>query len=162
MAACEPLLGFFHLFCLGYNYRIDEVRSALGLVQLSKIGENNKKRARIAAEYRKRLTNVPKLSMPFAEHPGKSSYHIFPVLLDAEIDREAVIAKMKDEQIQTAIHYPPVHLFTYVRARLGTNEGLLPLTEKIAKSILTLPLFPDMKIEQVEMVVSVLREQLSK
>lgn len=151
----------YDVIALGYNYRIDEIRSALGSVQLSKIVENNKKRAGIVAEYRKKLTNVPKLSIPFAEHPGQSSYHIFPVLLDSEIDRDTIMAKMKEKRIQTAIHYPPAHLFTYIRSCLGANEGLLPLTEKIAKSVLTLPLFPDMKIEQVDMVASVLSEQLS-
>ena len=82
-------------------------------------------------------------------------------MLDSEIDRDTIIAKMKEKRIQTAIHYPPAHLFTYIRSCLGTDEGLLPLTERIAKSVLTLPLFPDMKIEQVDMVARVLSEQLS-
>lgn len=147
---------------LGYNYRIDEIRSALGIVQLSKIAESNKRRAKLVAEYRKRLINVPNLFIPFAEHPGQSSYHLFPVLLNSEIDRDSIIDRMKEKRIQTGVHYPAAHLFTYMRSRLGTKEGLLPLTEKIAKSVLTLPLFPDMKIEHVEMVVGALTELLSK
>ena len=146
----------------GYNYRIDEMRSALGLVQLSKLVEGNKKRSMLVAEYRKKLKDVPNLHVPFAEHSGQSSYHLFPILLNSEIDRSFIIAKMKEEGIQTSIHYPAAHLFTYFRSHLGTTEGLLPLTEKIANNVLTLPLFPDMKIEQVEMVVGTLSKLLSK
>jgi dTDP-4-amino-4,6-dideoxygalactose transaminase len=146
----------------GYNYRIDEIRSALGLVQLSKLAEANKRRANIVAEYRRRLVNIPNLSVPFVEHPGQSSYHLFPVLLNSKIDRGSIVDRMKERGVQTSIHYPAAHLFTYIRSRLGTSEGLLPLTEKVVKSTLTLPLFPNMKIEQVEMVVEALSKPLSK
>jgi len=150
----------YDVTALGYNYRIDEIRSALGLVQLSKLLENNKRRARLVAEYRKRLANIPNLSVPFAEHAGQSSYHLFLVLLDSEIDRSAVMTALKEKGIQTSIHYPAAHLFTYMRSSLGTKEGTLPLTEKIADNVLTLPLFPDMKTDQLEMVVGALDEQL--
>ena len=146
----------------GYNYRIDEIRSALGLVQLSKLVENNKKRAGIVMEYRKKLANVPNVSIPFANHPGQSSHHIFPVLLDSQIDRDAVMQGMKERRIQTSAHYPAAHLFTYIKSVLGTAEKLLPLTERIAPGVLTLPLFPDMTTQQVEMVVDALAEQLSR
>jgi dTDP-4-amino-4,6-dideoxygalactose transaminase len=147
---------------LGYNYRIDEIRSALGIVQLSKLTEGNRRRAGLVAEYRKMLKKVPNLRIPFMEHPGQSSYHLFPVLLDPQIDRNSIIDGMNKKRIQTSVHYPAAHLFTYIKSRLGTKEGLLPLTEKIARSALTLPLFSDMKIEDVEMVVNTLSEQLSK
>ena len=146
----------------GYNYRIDEIRSALGLVQLSKLVENNKKRAGIVMEYRKKLANVPNVSIPFANHPGQSSHHILPVLLDSQIDRDAVMQGMKERRIQTSAHYPAAHLFTYIKSVLGTAEKLLPLTERIAPGVLTLPLFPDMTTQQVEMVVDALAEQLSR
>jgi dTDP-4-amino-4,6-dideoxygalactose transaminase len=143
---------------LGYNYRIDEIRSALGLVQLSKVNEGNKKRAKIAAEYKKKLANVPNLSAPFLNYSGQSSYHILPVLLSSKMNRDFVAAQMKEKRIQTSVHYPAAHLFTYIRSHLGTRENLLPLTERIARSVLTLPLFPDMTMEQVETVVSALSD----
>jgi dTDP-4-amino-4,6-dideoxygalactose transaminase len=146
---------------LGYNYRIDEIRSALGLVQLSKVVEGNKKRAVLVEEYRKRLADIPEVSVPFIGHPGESCYHIFPVLLGSGIDRDLVLAKMKTKKIQTSIHYPAAHLFTYIKSSLKTKKGLLPVTEEIADRVLTLPLFPDMTVEQVGIVVNTLRDALS-
>jgi dTDP-4-amino-4,6-dideoxygalactose transaminase len=151
----------YDVTALGYNYRMDEIRSALGLVQLSKVTEGNRKRAILVEEYRKRLADIPGISMPFVKHPGNSSYHIFPVLLDSGIDRDLVLAKMKAKQIQTSIHYPAAHLFTYIKSSLKTKKGSLPLTEEIADRALTLPLFPNMTVEQVRIVVSTLRDVLS-
>lgn len=146
----------------GYNYRIDEIRSALGLVQLSKLSENNNKRELLVNEYRRKLANTPNITVPFTKNEGKSSYHIFPVLLDSGTDRNAVIAKMKEKGIQTSIHYPAAHLFTYMKSFLGTRENTLPLTERISSSVLTLPLYPDMSSEQVGIVVNSLNECLRK
>jgi len=152
----------YDVIALGYNYRIDEIRSALGLVQLSKVVEGNKKRTRVVEEYRKRLADIPEVAVPFIGHPGKSSYHIFPVLLDPEINRDSVLARMKVKQIQTSIHYPAAHLFTYIKSSLKTKKGLLPVTEEIADRVLTLPLFPDMTAEQVGIVIIALRDALSR
>lgn len=151
----------YDVTALGYNCRMDEIHSALGLVQLSKVLEGNQKRAGIVAEYRKKLANIPDISIPFSEYPGKCSYHIFPILLGPKINRHSIIHKMREKGIQTSVHYPAAHLFTYIQSVLGTKQGLLPITEKIANGVLTLPLFPDMKTEQVEMVVNVLRQALS-
>ncbi|HBR18954.1 MAG: DegT/DnrJ/EryC1/StrS aminotransferase [Planctomycetes bacterium GWC2_45_44] len=146
----------------GYNYRIDEIRSAIGLVQLSKLFENNKKRALLVDAYRRRLANTPNVSVPFAANEGKSSYHIFPILLDSKVSRSSVIAMMKEKGIQTSIHYPAAHLFTYMKSFLGTRENTLPLTEKISSNVLTLPLYPDMSFEQVATVVNSLNDCLCK
>lgn len=151
----------YDVAALGYNYRLDEIHSALGLVQLSKIAESNKKRQVIVSEYKKKLTDIDdEISVPFAEHSGQSSYHIFPVLLGAGINRDTIITKMKEKGIQTSVHYPAAHLFTYIRSFLGTKKGLLPKTERIADGVLTLPLFPNMKMEQVNMVVNALKGSL--
>jgi len=146
----------------GYNYRIDEIRSAIGLVQLSKLSENNKKRELLVDEYRRMLANIPNVSVPFAVNEGKSSYHIFPILLDSSVNRNSVIAMMKEKGIQTSIHYPAAHLFTYMKSFLGTKENTLPLTEKISSNVLTLPLYPDMSFEQVATVVNSLKDCLCK
>lgn len=152
----------YDVVALGYNYRIDEIRSALGLVQLSKVFEGNRKRARLVEEYRRRLADIPDVSVPFIGHPGESSYHIFPILLAPKINRDSCLARMKAEQIQTSIHYPAAHLFTYIKSSLKTKKGLLPVTEDIAARALTLPLFPDMTSEKVGIVVNTLNDALNQ
>ena len=137
---------------LGFNYRIDDVRSALGLAQLEKLEANNRRRREISDRYRLELSDVPMLSIPYAHHPGISAAHIFPVLLDVGVDREAFMDGLKAEGIQTSIHYPPIHQFTYYRERFG--ETHLPVTEEIGGREVTLPLFPTMTEEQVSLVIT--------
>jgi dTDP-4-amino-4,6-dideoxygalactose transaminase len=142
---------------LGYNDRIDEIRSALGLIQLAKLTKNNQKRSEITETYRKALADLP-ITLPFSGHRGKSSCHIFPILLPDGVNRSAFIDNMQAEGIQTSIHYPPIHTFTYYRHRYAGVE--LPLTEQIAAREVTLPLYPTMTPEMVEWVVQAVKKSL--
>ncbi len=147
---------------LGYNYRIDELRSALGLVQLAKLEQNNRRRSEIVAQYIERLQNVPFIQIPFANFEHRSAYHIFPVLLNKPIDRYWLMKQMKSAGIQTSVHYPPAHLFSVYNRKFGYNRGDLPVTESVADRELTLPLYPTMEIEQIDFVCNTLRELLSR
>ena len=138
---------------LGFNYRINEMASALGLVQLKKLDENNKKRRKIVEEYRKGLENISGISVPFKNHKEKSSYHIFPILLSEDVPRGGFIERLKEEGIQTSVHYPPIHLFTYYRKIFGFKEGMLPKTEFVGECEVTVPLHPMMKEEDVRFVI---------
>ena len=136
---------------LGYNYRLDEMRSALGLVQLEKLAANNARRRRITQAYREAF-NESRLGIPFTEGEGEPAYHIFPVLLPDGTDRSGFIDGMRRQGIQTSIHYPPVHQFEYYRTRY---PGLsIPVTEQVGVREVTLPLYPGMDHLAVETVVS--------
>lgn len=143
---------------LGYNYRIDELRSALGLAQLEKLEAGNARRREITAMYHSQLGELDGLAIPYREHPGTSAAHLFPILLDEGVDRAAFMTAMRDSGIQTSIHYPPIHQFSYYRERFG--EQTLPLTEAIGAREVTLPLYPTMTDEQVGWVVEAVRESL--
>ena len=145
---------------LGFNYRINEMASAIGLVQLKKLNKNNEERRRIVEEYRKRLEDISGFSVPFKEYKEKSSYHIFPVLLSVDVSRGEFIDKLKEKGIQTSIHYPPIHLFTYYRKILGFREGMLPLTEYVGEHEVTLPLYPTIREEDVEYIAKSISEAL--
>src|SRR5512143_1137164 len=98
---------------LGYNYRIDEVRSALGLCQLRKLPANNERRRHLTQMYRGALEELaPEVVAPFGQHVGISSAHLMPILLPHGKNRARFIDSMKSQGIQTSIHYPPVHTFT--------------------------------------------------
>ncbi len=143
---------------LGYNYRIDEMRAALGLVQLRKLPRNNARRGEIARKYAAALADTG-IEVPFRNPCGQSSYHIAPVLLPAGRDRKVFIDAMRTARIQTSIHYPPTHQFTYYRNRY---PGItLPITEDVAAREVTLPLYPGMTDEMVYWVVEAVRQALS-
>jgi dTDP-4-amino-4,6-dideoxygalactose transaminase len=143
---------------LGYNYRIDEIRSALGLVQLKKLLANNARRLAFTHQYREALS-VTGLDLPFKAPLGQPAYHIFPVLLPKEVDREQFIERMRLQGIQTSIHYPPIHTFSYYQQRFGTIS--LPLTEQVARREVTLPLYPTMGEDKVTLVLDVVHNALA-
>jgi dTDP-4-amino-4,6-dideoxygalactose transaminase len=143
----------------GLNYRMDEMRAAIGLVQLDKLPEANRRRGELVARYRQLLADVPRMSVPFSGYNfGEPSYHIFPIILDKTVDRMEIIAGLKENGIQSSIHYPPFQEFTAYK-----DSGLAdtPIALDISKRELTLPLFPTMSFDQVDLVCSTLRKLLA-
>ena len=144
----------YDVVALGYNYRMDEIHSALGLVQLEKLAHNNRLRAERTRQYWQLLADSP-LELPFRVRDGEEgvapAYHIFPVLLPEGTDRQAFMTTLRNAGIQSSIHYPPIHTFT----DFATDKNPLPLlnTEALAAREVTLPLYPTMEAEAVEIVV---------
>ncbi len=144
----------------GFNYRMDEIRSALGLAQLAKLPAMQARRRELSDRYRAALADVPGVAVPFAGHPGRSAHHIQPILLPDGTDREAVMVELRRRGVQSSIHYPALHLFSYYRTAFGGHDGQLPQTEAVTRRELTLPLFPTMTDEQLETVVAELAATL--
>ncbi len=143
---------------LGYNYRLDEIRAALGLAQLRKLATNNAKRGSITRAYRQGLKDSG-LVLPFTAREGEPAYHIFPVLLPEGVDRKQFIDRMREQGIQTSIHYPPIHQFEYYRKRY---PGLsLATTELAGRCEVTLPLYPGMGDEAVATVLKAVDRALA-
>jgi len=133
----------------GFNYRLDEVRAAVGLVQLGRLPDENAARAGIVARYRDAFEG--RLTMPFADREGVTpSHHLAVVLLPKGADRDAVRSALDEQGVQTSVHYPPIHAFTAYRER---SQRPLPRTDSVAGRILTLPLYGGMSDEQVGAVV---------
>ena len=133
----------------GLNYRLTETNSAIGLVQLAKLPEANEKRRLLVEHYYKRLDDTPSISIPFRRFTrGKPNYHIMPVLLSAETDRAKVIQSMKQDGVQTSIHYPAVNMFSAYKNIVNPA----PKAEYVSAHELTLPLYPDMTVDEVNIV----------
>ncbi len=144
----------------GLNYRIDEMRSALGLVQLDKLKNANNQRKVLVERYLENLKNCNKILIPFQNLENiESVYHIFPILLDKKLDRVDIIGKLKEKGIQSSIHYPAFKDFTAFKD-IGLNEA--PIAQDISKRELTLPLYPTMSIEQVDYVCENLKQILGE
>ena len=136
---------------LGFNYRIDEPRSALARRRLSRLDAENGARAELDARYRERLAGVDGLATTLA--PGadaRRAHHLFTVVLDEGVDREAFRARLAERGIQTSVHYPPIHGFSAYRSK---PSRALPETDAVAARLLTLPLYGGLADEQVDAVV---------
>jgi dTDP-4-amino-4,6-dideoxygalactose transaminase len=132
---------------LGFNYRIDEPRAALATVRLARLDAENARRAELDARYRDLLAGVPGIT-PTAG----PALHIFTATLDPEIDRDALRAALADREIQTSLHYPPVHRFSIY----ADGAPDLPLTDAYAARAVTLPFFAGMTDTQQDLVVEAL------
>jgi dTDP-4-amino-4,6-dideoxygalactose transaminase len=117
----------------------------------------------IAARYANELENIGHVTIPFKErikglNGERPSYHLFPILVKDIATRDGLMKWLKKRGIQTSIHYPPVHLFTYYSSRFGIREGVLPNTEHVSGRLLTLPLYGTLREEQVTYVIESVRE----
>jgi dTDP-4-amino-4,6-dideoxygalactose transaminase len=148
---------------LGYNYRIDEIRAAIGLAQLENLDENNRKRRALDRLYRDLLGDVPGLGLPFGDQKNISSHHIFPVILPDRVDRHAFMDKMRKQKgIQTSIHYPPVHRFEIYKQIGRQDPADLKHTDLIGAREVTLPLYPTLSEDDVRYIVSSLKQIISE
>lgn len=148
----------------GYKYNLTDVAAVLGIKQLARVEDFNRRRAELVARYRERLKDVPEI-IPLGDpaYPHEHAWHLFIVRLDidrAGMDRDTFMAELKQRQIGTGLHFKAVHLHHYYRESLGTRRGLLPNTEWNSDRICSLPLFPDMEDRDVEDVVKAIREVL--
>jgi dTDP-4-amino-4,6-dideoxygalactose transaminase len=150
----------------GQNYRIDEIRSAIGLVQLGRLAEGNRMRRAVVERYHDKLARDARIGLPFrgfaAKNIGESAYHIMPVLLPEGTPREAVMAAMKARGIQTSVHYPPIHAFSFHGDTPRVRREGLSRTDAIAPRELTLPLYPRMTPAQVDDVCEALAASLDE
>lgn len=144
----------------GLNFRSDEIHAALGLAQLDKLANANHKRALLSAYYRKKLIDIPEVTVPF-EEIGDSLpvYHVFPILLHQQLDRIKVITSLKEDGIQSSIHYPSFQDFTGFK-HLSLNAT--PVASEISARELTLPLFPTMTNSQIDLVVESLKKAIKQ
>jgi dTDP-4-amino-4,6-dideoxygalactose transaminase len=137
----------------GYNYRLDEIRAAIGLVELRRLPANNAERARLVECYRTALDGLVGIEMPFAPRDlAESSHHLAVIVIPEGHQRDAFRTALAEAGIQTSVHYPPIHSFT---AYSGAEPSrALPVTDAVAPRLVTLPLFAHMTVEQASAVVS--------
>ena len=145
---------------LGYNYRIDDIRSSLGIEQLKKIDKLNDLRKKVAINYKKLINKaIPSIIIPFKKFIGENySYHLFPVLLPYNIDRNELIKFLNDRGIQTSIHYKPIHKLKFYEKK---NFKLINL-DKISNHILSLPIYPKLSLIDQKCIIKDIKYFINK
>jgi UDP-4-amino-4-deoxy-L-arabinose-oxoglutarate aminotransferase len=150
----------------GYKYNMTDISAALGLSQLARVDEFNKKRTALVGRYRERLSEIDEV-VPLSDppYPIKHSRHLFIIRLDADragLGRDEFMERLKRKNIGTGIHFLAVHLQRYYTEKMGMRRGMLPNTEWNSDRICSLPLFPDMTVEDVDEVVETIKEVLAR
>ena len=147
---------------LGFNYRLDDIRAAIGLGQLEKLAAILEARSAVAARYAELLGDVPGLELPCADDGDhQRSWFVYVVTLPASSDREVVISALTERGVQTARYLPCIHLQAYMQERFGYRVGLCPVAEGIASRTLALPFHARLEEDDQTYVAEALRGALS-
>lgn len=150
----------YHHEVQGFNSRLDTLQAAILSVKLPRLNAWNDARRDAAGWYRSALKGCPGLVLPIeAPWTGRHAYHLFVVRV-LERDRDIVARSLADRGVQTVVHYPvPIHL-QKAYAGLGLRPGAFPAAEAASRTILSLPMFPELTQVQVEYVAESLRSAL--
>ena len=139
---------------IGWNARMDGIQGAVLQVKLRLLEQGNAARSSHAAFYRQQLNNLDQVILPQEAHYAKHVYHIFAVRVK---NRDAILRRLDQKGISCGIHYPiPVHLQEAYRF-LGYREGTFPVAEQCAREFLSLPMYPELTVEQLDYVTQELR-----
>lgn len=137
---------------LGYNYRMDDIRASIGLVQLSKLKDDLEKRALIRKWYIEELSQINEIIIPFKDYSEFSSNYIFPIIIKNSTaeKRDKIRDKLAEAGIQTSVHYPAVHKFSIYKDFYLE----LPKTDYVSDNLITLPMHGKLKKEEINIIVN--------
>jgi len=149
---------YFHTM-EGYNGRLDAIQAGVLRIKLRRLSDWNQSRRENAAYYNELLSKVDGVTLPVEADFASSVYHLYVILVD---DREGLQQFLSDKGIGTGLHYPlPLHL-QKAYAHLGYKNGSFPVTESVAKRLISLPMFPELTREQIEYVAESIKEFINR
>ena len=153
---------WLHYERLGFNYRMDELSAALGLSQFRRVDRLLAKRKAVADRYTARLSGVAGVT-PLAEPPGRRSrtWFLYAIRLAQEIDRDALMEGLAARGIMSRPYFWPIHLQPFYRQRFGFAEGDFPAAEAAGRSMVALPMSPNLTDAEIDAVCAAVAEQVS-
>ncbi len=138
---------------LGYNWRMSSITATLGLSQLKKLDKIIRMRQENAKFLSSRLSKHPEIKVPSTPEGYEHIYQMYTIRVSDRETRDALHKFLLDKRIFSKVYFNPIHLTYFYREKFGTMDGLLPVTEKIAQEVLTLPLYPNMNSEEKKYLV---------
>lgn len=140
---------------LGYNYRMDDIRAAIGIVQMEKLRSDLENRAQVRRWYLEALKDNSNIIVPFSQHNGFVSNYVFPIVIKGanRDQRDALRNHIHERGVQTSVHYPAVHRFSSFKGYYVD----LPLTDQYVESTLTLPMYAKLSEQDIYKIASIVR-----
>jgi perosamine synthetase len=151
---------FYEMADLGYNYRITDFQCALGLSQLRKLPGWLERRREIARQYDEAFAGIKGISPLAVGGDVCHAYHLYVIRIlkdETGLDRKTFFQALRGHGIGLNVHYIPVHLHPFYQNRFGTGRGLCPVAESAYEQILSLPMYPAMSNEDIEIVANTVR-----
>lgn len=150
----------YDITCLGYNYRMDDIRASIAIEQLKKLPDDLEIRLKVRKHYEECLSEIKGIVVPFAVNTEFVSNYIMPVvLLNSNKERRNKIREyIHAAGIQTSVHYPAIHRFSIYRE----YEALLPQTEYVTDNEITLPMYAALTPEQIDFICNIVEKAVNE
>lgn len=150
----------YDIQCLGYNFRMDDIRAAIAIEQLKKLPADLERREKVRERYLANLADEPRVTIPFADNKEFSSNYIFPIVIKESTreKRDALRDYIHAKGIQTSVHYPAVHRFTTYKS----TGAQLPQTDYVTANEITLPMYAALTEQQIDEICNVLKEGIKE
>ena len=161
----NPNMWYYEMEDLGFNYRITDMQSALGESQLTKNNKFVKTRRKIAKIYDDGFKKNNLIKVPLELSNIKHAYHLYTILVDFKKlgkNRNQVMKELKASNIGTQVLYIPLHLQPYYSKKYNLKKGDFPIAEKYYESCLSIPIFPDLKRNEIDHVINKINLIISK
>lgn len=152
---------YYEMVDLGYNYRLTDIGSALGLSQLKRLGQNIARRREIASRYFDAFHNIPGIMLPVERKDISSAWHLYPIRFDRAMfraGRAEIFAAMRAENLGVNVHYIPVHTHPYYRSLFGYEGDEYPIAEKAYETLISLPMHSGMNDEDIDDVIQIVKK----
>lgn len=148
---------------LGYNYRLDEMSCAMGIVQMKRLKKIMIKRARVASIYNRKLKGIKDLEVPYIKPGNKLSWFVYVVKLNNKFagkKRDKIIEKMAKKGIQCSNYFQSIHLQPFYKKKFGYKDGDFPVSENTSKRTLALPFFNNLTEKEINFIVKSLKNAI--
>jgi dTDP-4-amino-4,6-dideoxygalactose transaminase len=160
-AADRDREGYQHwdMVDFGWKYNLDNIHAAIMLPQLDRLESKWQQRRLLAERYQEALAGVPGVAWPATRPNTRHAHHLFVAWFDPAV-RDQVILELQRREIGAMVNYRAIHLLTYFRGLLGHSRGDFPNAERIGDGTISLPFYPGMPSEHVQIVADAVRAAL--
>lgn len=146
---------------IGFKYNMTDLQAALGIGQLEKFDEMQRRREEIAEKYNKSFKNIDEIITPYVRKDVKHAWHLYPIQVRDDllsIDRDEFIEALNAEKVGSSVHFIPVHMFDYYKNKYGFKPEDFPKAKKVYEREISIPLYPKMKDEDVDDVIEAVKK----
>jgi UDP-4-amino-4,6-dideoxy-N-acetyl-beta-L-altrosamine transaminase len=156
---------YYEMHKLGFNYRLTDFQSALGINQLKKLDKFVLKRRNIAEYYNKFFADKPEFIIPYVSKVAKHAYHLYPLQIkfdELKIDKKEFYFRLKENGVVFQVHYIPVHLQPFYRKTFGFKPGDFPIAEKFYEREISIPIYPTLTKKDLNFITAAIQKTLEK
>lgn len=154
---------FYEMTDLGYNYRLTDIQSALGVSQMKKLPDFLNRRRRIARQYDEAFRTMDSIFPLPEKKECTHAYHLYVIKINTDhVSRSSAFSQLRQAGIGVNVHHIPVHLHPFYRKTFGYTRGLCPVAEQAYEKILSLPIWPGMTSADIEKVIHEVKKVMLK